>query len=61
MFSPAGDGVSYGSFGSDPMSRNKRRAPTLLVAALVSAAADADGNVYGAGVGPRALKKYLKK
>jgi hypothetical protein len=24
-------------------------------------AADADGNIYGAEVGPRALKKYVKQ
>jgi len=35
--------------------------PQDLASAAEGVAADAQGNVYGAEVGPRALKKYVKR
>jgi sugar lactone lactonase YvrE len=59
---PSGEGVTFAIVDGKPSLKKAdgTPAPTGTLAAE-GVAADAAGNVYGAEVGPRALKKYVKK
>ncbi len=48
------------AFIPDPEA-NADSGPCAATSAAEGVAADAEGNVYGAEVGPRALKRYVKK
>src|SRR5262249_46619774 len=48
------------AFIPDP-NPNPDSGPTAATSAAEGVAADAQGNIYGAEVGSRALKKYIKK
>ena len=47
------------SFIPDPADANS--GPMVATSAAEGVAADAQGNIYGAEVGPRGVKKYVKK
>jgi sugar lactone lactonase YvrE len=59
---PSGEGVSFSMVDGKPVLKKADGTPgpggTL---AAEGVAVDSDGNIYGAEVGPKAIKKYVKK